>query len=133
MRGYATELIALAPDVAITGGSEAIAAFQQATCMVPIVFVNVGDPVGARHIDSLSRPSGNATGFIVLDYGLSPKWLELLKDIAPSEIAPSVTLVAIIRDVALAGGTWRSVRSGSATRLRSNAASLHSRTLLLEA
>jgi putative ABC transport system substrate-binding protein len=63
MRSYAAELIALAPDVVVAGGSEATAAFQQATRNVPIVFVNVGDPVGAGFVDSLSRPSGNATGF----------------------------------------------------------------------
>ena len=83
MRSYAAELIALVPDVVVAGGSEAMAAFQQATRNVPIVFVNVGDPVGAGFVDSLSRPSGNATGFMLFEYGLSPKWLELLKEIAP--------------------------------------------------
>jgi len=83
----------------VAGGSEATAAFQQATRNVPIVFVNVGDPVGAGFVDSLSRPSGNATGFMLFEYGLSPKWLELLK-----EIAPGVTRVAVIRDAAIAAG-----------------------------
>ena len=65
MRGYATELIALAPDVVIAGGSEATAAFQQVTRTVTIGFVNVGDPVGAGRVGSLLRPSGNATGFLL--------------------------------------------------------------------
>jgi putative ABC transport system substrate-binding protein len=99
MRSYAAELIALAPDVVVAGGSEATAAFQQATRNVPIVFVNVVDPVGAGFVDSLSRPSGNATGFMLFEYGLSPKWLELLK-----EVAPGVTRVAVIRDAAIASG-----------------------------
>jgi putative ABC transport system substrate-binding protein len=99
MHSHAAELIALAPDVVVAGGSEATATFQQATRNVPIVFVNVVDPVGAGFVDSLSRPSGNATGFMVFEYGISPKWLELLK-----EIAPSVTRVAVIRDAAIASG-----------------------------
>ena len=82
-----------------SGGSEATSAFRQTTRTVPIVFVNVGDPVGAGYVDSLSRPSGNATGFLLFEYGISPKWLELLK-----EIAPGVTRVAIVRDAAIAGG-----------------------------
>jgi len=77
----------------VAGGSEATAAFQQATRNVPIVFVNAGDPVGAGFVDSLSRPSGNATGFALYEYGTSAKWLELLK-----EIAPGVTRVAVVRD-----------------------------------
>ena len=99
MHSHAAELIALAPDVVVAGGSEATATFQQATRNVPIVFVNVVDPVGAGFVDSLSRPSGNATGFMVFEYGISPKWLELLK-----QIAPSVTRVAVIRDAAIASG-----------------------------
>jgi putative tryptophan/tyrosine transport system substrate-binding protein len=99
MRSLAAELIALAPDVVLSGGSEATSAFQQATRTVPIVFVNLGDPVGAGFVDSLSRPRGNATGFLLFEYGISPKWLELLK-----EIAPGVTRVAVVRDAAIAGG-----------------------------
>jgi ABC-type uncharacterized transport system substrate-binding protein len=99
MRSHAAELTALAPDVVLSGGSEATSAFLQATRTVPIVFVNLGDPVGAGFVDSLSRPSGNATGFLLFEYGISPKWLELLK-----EIAPSVTRVAVARDAAIAGG-----------------------------
>jgi putative ABC transport system substrate-binding protein len=99
MHSYAAELIALAPDVVVAGGSEATAALQQATRIVPIVFVNIGDPVGAGYVDSLSRPSGNATGFMLLEYGLAPKWLELLK-----EIMPGATRVAVIRDATIASG-----------------------------
>jgi putative ABC transport system substrate-binding protein len=98
-RSYAAELIALAPDVVVAGGSEAVATFQQATRNVPIVFVSVADPVGAGFVDSLSRPGGNATGFLLLEYGISPKWLELLK-----QIASDVTRVAVIRDATIASG-----------------------------
>jgi ABC-type uncharacterized transport system substrate-binding protein len=99
MRRYSAELIALAPDVVLAGGSEAVAAFQHATRDVPILFVNVIDPVGAGYVDSLSRPGRNATGFALFEYSISPKWLELLK-----EIASGVTRVAVIRDAAIASG-----------------------------
>jgi putative tryptophan/tyrosine transport system substrate-binding protein len=99
MRRYSVELIALAPDVVLAGGSEAVAAFQHATRNVPILFVNVVDPVGAGYVNSLSRPGGNLTGFVLFEYSISPKWLELLK-----EIASSVTRVAVIRDAAIPSG-----------------------------
>jgi ABC-type uncharacterized transport system substrate-binding protein len=99
MRRYSAELIALAPDVVLAGGSEAVAAFQHATRDVPILFVNVIDPVGAGYVDSLSRPGRNATGFALFEYSISPKWLELLK-----EIASGVTRVAVIRDAAIPSG-----------------------------
>src|SRR4029079_11779452 len=73
--------------------SPALAALQQATRTVPIVFVNVIDPVGSGFVDSLKRPSGNTTGFLLFEYNLSGKWLELLK-----QIAPSVTRAAVFRD-----------------------------------
>jgi putative ABC transport system substrate-binding protein len=96
---YAAELVALAPDVILAGGSPAVAALQQTTRTVPIVFVNVVDPVGAGFVDSLAQPGGNTTGFILYEYGLSAKWLELLK-----EIAPEVKRVAVLRDAAIAPG-----------------------------
>jgi putative tryptophan/tyrosine transport system substrate-binding protein len=95
-RTYAAELVALAPDVILASGSTSVAALLQTTRTVPIVFVNVIDPVGAGYVARLARPGGNATGFTAFEYSLSGKWLELLK-----EIAPNLTL---LRDPALAAG-----------------------------
>ena len=99
IRKYVAELIALAPDVILSAGSATLGPLLQATRTVPIVFTTVLDPVGAGFDDSLARPGGNATGFIAFEYGLSGKWLELLK-----QIAPSLTRVAILRDPAIAAG-----------------------------
>jgi putative tryptophan/tyrosine transport system substrate-binding protein len=99
-RKYAAELAALAPDVILGNGSAAAGPLLQATRTVPIVFASVPDPVGAGFVDSLSRPGGNATGFTAFEYGLSGKWLELLK-----QIAPHVTRAAVLRDPALTSGT----------------------------
>src|SRR5215468_730107 len=82
-RRYAPELVALAPDVILAVSAPAVAALQQATRPVPIVFVNIVDPVGAGFVDSLAQPGGNATGFIAFEYVISAKWLELIKEIAP--------------------------------------------------
>ena len=98
-RRYAAELVALAPDVILAVASPAVAALQQATRTVPIVFVNIVDPIGAGFVDSLAQPGGNLTGFIAFEYVISAKWLELLK-----EIAPRVTRVAVLRDAAIATG-----------------------------
>ena len=98
-RGYAAELVALAPDVVVAGASEATAALREATRTVPIVFVGVTDPVGAGYAASLARPGGNATGLAYVEYGMGGKWLELLK-----EIAPRVTRVAVLRDPGLPVG-----------------------------
>ena len=98
-RQFAAELVALTPDV-LLGGGIVVPALQQATRSVPIVFVGVPDPVGAGFVDSLARPGGNATGFTFYEYGISGKWLELLK-----EIAPRVTRVAVLRDAASPSGT----------------------------
>jgi putative tryptophan/tyrosine transport system substrate-binding protein len=98
-RRYAAELLALAPDVILASSSPATAALQQATDRVPIVFVTVIDPVGAGFVQSLARPAGNITGFLLFEYGISGKWLELLK-----EIAPRVTRVAVLRDPAISAG-----------------------------
>ena len=99
-RKFAAELVALTPDVILATGSPTVAALQLATRTVPIVFAHAVDPVAAGFVDSLARPGGNATGFILFEYGISAKWLELLK-----EIAPSVTRVAVLRDPAMAAGT----------------------------
>jgi putative tryptophan/tyrosine transport system substrate-binding protein len=92
-RRYAAELIALSPDVIVTTGDSNTAALLQATRTVPIVFVLVPDPVGAGFAASLARPGGNATGFVNFEFGMSGKWPELLK-----QIAPYVTRVAVLRD-----------------------------------
>jgi putative ABC transport system substrate-binding protein len=99
LRTYAAELVTLAPDVILGTGNAGAAPLLQATRTVPIVFVIVPDPVGAGFVDSLARPGGNATGFTSFEYGLSAKWLELLK-----EVAPSVTRAGVLRDPALASG-----------------------------
>jgi putative tryptophan/tyrosine transport system substrate-binding protein len=98
-RKYAAELAALAPDVILAVGSAGLPAVLQATQTVPIVFVVVPDPVGSGFVHGLSRPGGNATGFMTFDYNLCGKWLELLK-----EIAPSVTRAAVLRDPAVPAG-----------------------------
>ena len=99
IRSYADELVALAPDVILATGAAGIAPLLKATRAVPVVFMNVVDPVGAGFVDSLARPGGNATGFVSFEYGLSVKWLELLK-----EVAPRVTRVAVIRDPDISAG-----------------------------
>jgi ABC-type uncharacterized transport system substrate-binding protein len=98
-RRYAAELVALAPDVILVSGGSGVGPMLQATRTVPIVFVQVTDPVGAGFVDSLARPGGNATGFTHFEYGISAKWLELLK-----QIAPGVTRAAVLRDPAIASG-----------------------------
>jgi putative tryptophan/tyrosine transport system substrate-binding protein len=98
-RSFAGELVALAPNVVLAYTSPAVAAFQQTTPSVPIVFASVIDPVGAGIVETLARPGGNATGFTVFEYGIAGKWLELLK-----ETAPAVTRAAIIRDPAIPAG-----------------------------
>jgi putative tryptophan/tyrosine transport system substrate-binding protein len=99
IRRHAAELIALVPDVILAAGSATAGPLLQATRTVPIVFVNVGDPVGAGFVDSLARPGGNATGFAAFEYGFGAKWLELLK-----EIMPGITRAAVIRDPAISAG-----------------------------
>src|SRR5688572_5762413 len=96
---HAAELAALAPDVILAAGTSTVGPSLQATRTVPIVFPNVGDPVGAGFVDSLARPGGNATGFLAFEYSLSGKWLELLK-----EIAPGVTRAAVLRDAVIPSG-----------------------------
>ena len=99
IRRYAAELAALAPDVILVNGVAAMGPLLEATRAIPIVFCGVADPVGAGFVDSLARPGGNATGFLMFEYTLSGKWLELLK-----EIAPGVTRAAILRDANISAG-----------------------------
>jgi len=93
IRKNVTELVALVPDVVFATTFPIVAALQQATRSVPIVFGGLIDPVGAGLVQSLARPGGNTTGFAAMEYGLSVKWLELLK-----QVAPRVTRVAVLRD-----------------------------------
>src|SRR3954447_23833794 len=94
-RGHAAELVRLAPDVILAVSSPAVSALAQVTRTLPIVFVQVGGPVGSGFVASLARPRGNATGFMLFEYGMSAKWLELLK-----QIAPRMTKAAVFRDPA---------------------------------
>jgi putative tryptophan/tyrosine transport system substrate-binding protein len=107
-RRYAAELVALAPDVILAAGSPVVTALQQATRSVPIVFALVNDPVGSGYVASLGRPGGNTTGFAGTEFGISGKWLELLK-----EIAPRTTRVAVLRDptAALGIGQFAAIQS----------------------
>jgi putative tryptophan/tyrosine transport system substrate-binding protein len=98
-RKYAAELVALAPDVILATGTPVTAALLQATRTVPIVFAMAPDPVANGFVASLAQPGGNVTGFTTFDYATSPKWLELLK-----EIAPHVKQVMVLRDPTIASG-----------------------------
>jgi putative tryptophan/tyrosine transport system substrate-binding protein len=99
IRKFASELIALGPDVVMAFTSAAVTALRQATSTVPIVFAVVADPVGAGYVESLARPGGNVTGFAAQEYAVGGKWMELLK-----EIVPRLTRVAVLRDSAIAAG-----------------------------
>jgi putative ABC transport system substrate-binding protein len=111
-RGPARELVASTPDVILAASSSTTAALLEATRTIPIVFVNVSDPVSAGYVASLARPGGNATGFMFVEYGMGGKWLELLK-----EIAPAVRRTAVIRDPSLAVGIGQlaSIQSAAAS------------------
>ena len=99
MRRYAEEMIALSPDVILASGSAVLAPVLQLTNKIPVVFVVVPDPVGGGFVNSLAQPGGNATGFMMFEYGLAAKWLELLK-----EVAPGVTRVGVLRDATIVAG-----------------------------
>jgi putative ABC transport system substrate-binding protein len=99
VRQYANELVALAPEVILAVTTAAVGPLQQATRTTPIVFVQVSDPVGTGFVESLARPGGNTTGFTLFEFGLSAKWLELLK-----EVAPTVTRALVFRDPGLTSG-----------------------------
>jgi putative ABC transport system substrate-binding protein len=96
---YAAELVALAPDVIVTIGSAMIGPLQQATRTIPIVFINAPDPVGAGFVQSMAHPGGNITGFSNFEYGMSGKWAELLK-----QVAPNMTRALMLRDPTSAAG-----------------------------
>ena len=110
LRKAATELVELSPDVVLVSATQATAPMQQATRTVPIVFVQVADPVSAGFVNSLAKPGGNITGFTNIDYDIGAKWLELLK-----EIAPHVTRIGVIRDPTITGsiGQFAAVQSAS--------------------
>jgi putative ABC transport system substrate-binding protein len=107
-RKQAAELIALAPDVVLATASQSVHALQEASRTVPIVFVQVPDPVGAGFVDTLARPGDNAIGFTTFEYGIGAKWLELLK-----EIAPGVKRAAVLRDPTnpAGSGQWGAIQS----------------------
>jgi putative ABC transport system substrate-binding protein len=109
-RRYAQELVTLAPDVIMAAGNASAAPMLQATRTIPIVFTIVPDPVGAGLVDSLGRPSGNATGFTSFAYDIGGKWLGLLK-----EIAPLVTRVAVVRDSSISAGVgqWSAIQTAA--------------------
>ena len=98
-RRYATELLAFAPDVILASGTLSVAALRRVTRTLPIVFADISDPIGAGLVDTLARPGGNVTGFMIFEYSLSGKWLELLK-----EVAPRLTRAAVLRDSANPAG-----------------------------
>jgi putative tryptophan/tyrosine transport system substrate-binding protein len=111
VRGYVAELVALAPDVIVTSSTVSVAALIEATRTVPIVFAGIPDPVGAGFINNLSRPGGNVTGFLLYEYGLSAKWLEMLK-----QIAPQTTRVAVIREstaIATGAGQFAAIQTAA--------------------
>jgi len=99
-RQFAAELIALSPEVILAAGTLSVVALQHVTRTLPIVFVSVADPVGAGLVDSLAKPGGNTTGFMLFEYNLSGKWLELLK-----QIAPGITHAIVLRDPANPAGS----------------------------
>jgi putative ABC transport system substrate-binding protein len=107
-RGHAAELVALAPDVILASSGSVVGPLRRLTRTIPIVFTETSDPVGAGFVESLASPGGNVTGFLTFEYGLSGKWLELLK-----QIASPVTRVAVLRDAAIPSGTgqWGAIQS----------------------
>jgi putative ABC transport system substrate-binding protein len=92
IRKYAAELVALTPDVVLAPGGTVVGALQKASRIVPIVFVNVTDPIGRGYVDSLSQPGRNASGFTSFEFGMGGQWLQLLKETAPATISLSLML-----------------------------------------
>ena len=142
-RSYAAELVALTPDVILASGGTVMAPLHHATRTVPIVFTQVGDPVGAGFVESLARPGGNATGFTNFEYGIGAKWLELLKQIAPgvtraaefnSNLGVSCPLWGWARfNPWRRRSEWSYGRSTCARQARSSAPSRRSRALRMAA
>ena len=110
IRKHAAELVALAPDAILASGGSLVARLLEVTRTVPIVFTLTPDPVGAGFVDSLARPGGNATGFTLYEYGMGGKWLEVLK-----EVAPSVTRAAVLRDPTIpqGAGQWGAIQTAA--------------------
>ena len=117
---YASELVALAPEIILTSGGAGIPPVLQATRMIPVVFVIAPDPVGNGFVASLSRPGGNATGFMNFEYNLAAKWVELLK-----EVAPNVTRVGVLRDASVHGIGQFAVIQSVATSLHVDVMPIH--------
>ncbi len=111
IRRDAVELVALTPDVILAGGGQVMGPLQEATRTVPIVFTQTPDPVGAGYVASLARPGGNATGFTNFEYGVSGKWLEVLR-----EVVPGITRAAVLRDATNPAGTgqWGAIQAVAA-------------------
>jgi putative ABC transport system substrate-binding protein len=107
-RKYASELVALAPEVIFAPSSAAMGPLSQTTRSIPVVFAIVADPVGSGFVNSLSRPGGNATGFMPFEYGIGAKWLEVLK-----QLTPGLSRVAVVRDPFIASGIgqWGAIQS----------------------
>jgi len=107
-RKYASELVALAPDLIFAPGTSAVAPLLQVTRSIPVVFTIVADPVGSGFVNSLSRPAGNATGFMLFEYGIGAKWLEILK-----QLITGLKRVAVIRDPYIVAGIgqWGAIQS----------------------
>ena len=137
-RQYAAELAALAPDIILASGNATVTPLLQATRTIPVVFAVVADPVGSGYAQTLSRPGGNATGFMQFEYGLTGKWLELLHQIAPEvrrvvvfrDLIGGVAQFAVIQSIAPSVGIEVSP-STCETRVRSNAPSRLSPTLAM--
>lgn len=121
-RRYATELVALAPDVILADTSQTVAALLKATRTIPIVFAGATDPVGAGFVDSLARPGGNITGFTVFEYAIAGKWLELLR-----QVAPHMTRVAVLRDPTIASGVgqFAAIQAGASLGIELSAVNVH--------
>ena len=100
IRKHTTELVALAPDVVLAAGASTVGPMLQVTRTIPVVFPTAVDPVGAGFVDNLAQPGGNATGFLLYEYSLGGKWLELLK-----QVAPDVTRVGVLRDSTTPSGS----------------------------